>query len=202
MQSQSTYSKVSQMARQQGAIRVKDLIAAGINPAYLWRLHARGVLERVSRGVYRLADAEVDPAHALAVVAKRVPEGVICLLSALRFHEIGTQNPFEVWVAIHQDARRPTIDNPSVRIVYHSGDALTAGIVEHTIEGIRVRIYDPAKTVADCFKHRNKIGLDVALEALRDGWRQRKFTMDALEHYARVCRVSNVMRPYVEAMVG
>jgi len=202
MPDQSTYTTLERMARKSGVIRVKDLTEAGINPAYLWRLYARGVFERVSRGVYRLTDSEADAGNSLAVVAKRAPDGVVCLLSALRFHEVGTQSPFEIWLAIPQHARRPVISYPPVRIVHYSGAALTQGIEEHAVDGVPVRIYNPAKTVADCFKFRNKIGLDVALEALRDGWRQRKFTTDELEHYACICRVSNVMRPYLAALVA
>jgi predicted transcriptional regulator of viral defense system len=130
-----------------------------------------------------------------------VPHGTVCLLSALRFHELTTQAPFEVWLAINGKARTPQEDILPLRIVYMSGQALSAGVEEHQIEGVPVRVYNPAKTVADCFKYRNKIGLDVALEALRDCWRKRRSTADELWHYAKICRVSNVMRPYLASLV-
>jgi predicted transcriptional regulator of viral defense system len=124
----------------------------------------------------------------------------VCLLSALRFHGLTTQAPFEVWLALDRKARAPRGGSPSLRIVRMSGRALTTGVAEHRVEGVPVRVFNPAKTVADCFKYRNKIGLDVALEALRDAWRQRRVTMDELWRYAQVCRVSTVMRPYLESL--
>jgi predicted transcriptional regulator of viral defense system len=137
----------------------------------------------------------------LAQVAKAIPKGVICLLSALRFHEIGTQAPHEVWVALDRRAARPRLANPRTRIVRFSGEALAAGVETHEIAGVAVRIYSPAKTVADCFKYRNKVGLDAALEALREALRSRKCTADELWACARVCRVTEVMRPYMEAVL-
>ena len=132
----------------------------------------------------------------------RVPRGVVCLLSALRIHEIGTQAPFEVWIAIPHHSPVPRLDQPAVRVVRMSGASLTEGIETMAIEGVRVPVFTAAKTVADCFKFRNKIGLDVALEALRDGWAQRKLTMDSLWHYATINRVANVMRPYLESVTA
>lgn len=129
-----------------------------------------------------------------------MPHGVICLLSALSFHEIGTQVPAEVWMAIDRRARRPVVQYPPMRFVRFSGAALSEGVETHSLEGQAVRVYSAAKTVADAFKYRNKIGLDVALEALRDGWAARRFTMDEVEHYARICRVERVMRPYLEVV--
>ena len=137
----------------------------------------------------------------LAQVAKRVPHCVICLLSALRFHGLGTQNPSEVWIAIDRTAARPRVSHLRLQIVKFSGAAFTSGIETHKIEGIDVRVYNPAKTVADCFKYRNKIGLEIAIEALRDCRRSRKCTIEDLWKYAKVCRVANVMRPYLEAIV-
>ena len=138
--------------------------------------------------------------HSLTEVARRVPNGVICLLSALQFHNIGTQLPHEVWLAIPPKARRPKGLPVKIHIVHFSGAAFTEGSKEHAIENVQVRIYHPAKTVADCFKYRNKVGLDVALEALRECWRGRKATMDEICKYAKVCRVGNVMRPYLESL--
>ncbi len=146
------------------------------------------------------ADAEISVHHGLAQACKQVPRGVICLLSALQFHQIGTQSPFEVWMALDRNAARPRIDYPPLRIMRFSGEALTEGIERHTIEGVPAKLYNPAKTVVDCFKYRNKIGLDVAMEALRDCCAQKKCSNDDLWRYAKICRVANVMRPYLEAI--
>lgn len=198
----TTTKQVLKLARQMGVLRVRDLTSRGIHPEYLRRLCRQGLLTRAGRGLYVAADAEISVHHGLVQAGKRVPHGVICLLSALQFHELGTQSPHEVWMALDRRAARPRMDYPPLRIVRFSGQALTEGIEEHKIEGVRVRVYSPAKTVADCFKYRNKIGLDVALEALRECWRTRRCTMDGLWRYAKVCRVQNVMRPYLEAMTG
>jgi predicted transcriptional regulator of viral defense system len=138
--------------------------------------------------------------RSLAEVALRVPKGVVCLLSALRVHGIGTQAPFEVWLGIGHHAPIPRLDQPNIRSVRMSGAAFTGGIDRLDVDGVQVPVFNAAKTVADCFKYRNKIGLDVALEALRDGWTQKKFTMDEVWHYASIDRVSNVMRPYLESL--
>jgi len=156
---------------------------------------------RVGHGLYSLPNVDITAHHGLAQLAKAVPKGVICLLSALRFHEIGTQAPYEVWMALDRRAARPRVAHPKTRIVRFSGKALTEGVEEHLIEGVQVRIYRPAKTVADCFKYRNKIGLDVALEALRDVLRGRKCSTDELWKYAKICRVTTTMRSYMEAIV-
>ncbi len=193
--------EVLELVRRAGMLRPRDLDRYGIARTYLQRLEQRGLLERAGRGLYRLPSAEVTEHHGLATTCKLVPRGVICLLSALQFHDLTTQAPFEVWMAIDVRARRPRGTTPPLRIVRFSGRALTEGVEVHEIEGVRVRVYGPAKTVADCFKYRNKIGLDVALEALRDYRRQHPAGMDELWHFARTCRVSNVMRPYLEAQV-
>jgi predicted transcriptional regulator of viral defense system len=147
-----------------------------------------------------LAGASFGEQFTLAEACKRVPHGVVCLLSALQFHDLTTQAPFEVWMAISEKAWLPRVAYPPLRIVRFSGAALTSGIEEHQIEGVPVRVYCPAKTVADCFKYRNKIGLDVALEALRACWKKRRATMDDLWEAAKVCRMANVMRPYLESL--
>ena len=193
--------EVLALVRRAGMLRPRDLDRYGIARTYLQRLEQRGLLERAGRGLYRLPSAEVTEHHGLATACKLVPRGVICLLSALQFHDLTTQAPFEVWMAIDVRARRPRGTTPPLRIVRFSGRALTEGVAVHEIEGVRVRVYGPAKTVADCFKYRNKIGLDVALETLRDYRRQHPAGMDELWHFARTCRVSNVMRPYLEAQV-
>lgn len=196
----SKTGQVLEYARNRGVLRSRDLEAHGIHREYLRRLESQGLLMRSGRGIYTLVDTELTENHSLAEASQRVPHGIVCLLSALRFHGITTQAPFEVWMAIDHKARSPKEDILPMRIVYMSGSALRLGVEEHQIEGVAVQIYNPAKTVADCFKYRNKIGLDVALEALRECWRERYSTIDELWYYAKICRVSNVMRPYLESL--
>jgi predicted transcriptional regulator of viral defense system len=191
-----------ELVRQMGVLRPRDLKAHGISPEYLRRLEQRGLVERDGRGLYRAADLEVTEHHTLVEACKRVPHGVACLLTALEFHVFTTQAPFEIWMAIDIKARLPKVTDLPLRIFRFSGEAFSYGIEEHTIEGVRVRVYNPAKTVADCFKYRHKIGLDVALEALREARRERLATMDQIYRAARVCRVDRVMQPYAEAMVA
>jgi predicted transcriptional regulator of viral defense system len=164
------------------------------------RLCERGVLRRLGRGIYGLADAELTEHHTLAEAARRVPAGVVCLLSALRFHELTTQNPFEVWLAIDVKAFKPKVDWPPLHIVRFSGAALTFGVEERGVEGVPVRVTSPAKTVADCFKYRNKLGVDVAVEALRAYRRERRGSVDELLRAAAVDRMAVILRPYLEAL--
>lgn len=194
--------KVLELTGKAGVLRPRDLDAHGIPRTYLSRLCADGRLQRIGRGLYVLPDAEATEYRTLAEAAKRVPNGVISLLSALRFHELTTQAPFEVWIAIGEKAWRPRIEYPRLRVIRFSKSALSAGVREQKIEGVPVRVFEPAKTVADCFKYRNKIGLDVAIEALRECRRERRCTMDDLWHFAEVCRVRNVMRPYLESLAA
>jgi predicted transcriptional regulator of viral defense system len=194
-------TKVLDLARERGVLRPRDLVRAELPADYLWRLYRKKKLERVGRGIYAFPGADLTEHHTLAEAALRVPHGVVCLLSALRFHDLTTQAPYEVWMAIDVKARRPKEEIIPLRIVRFSGEALTAGVEEHGVEGVSVKVYNPAKTVADCFKYRNKIGLDVALEALRDCWRKRLTTADELWRYAEVSRVARVMRPYLESLV-
>jgi predicted transcriptional regulator of viral defense system len=196
----SLEQRIFNLAKSQSTIRSRDARAGGIHPEDLRRLVDRGVLLKSGRGMYTYIDAELTEHHSLAVASQRVEHGVICLLSALQFHGIGTQAPFEVWVAIDVHARRPNSDVLSLRPVYMSGLALTVGIETHAIEGTLVRIFNPAKTIVDCFKYRHKIGLDVPLEALRESWESRRCSMDELCGYAKVCRMSKVMRPYLECL--
>ena len=191
---------VLRLLRRKGIVRASDLERYGIPRVYLTRLCQKGLVERVGRGLYRLARAETSEYITLAEAAKLVPNGVVCLLSALSFHGLTTQIPHEVWMAIDVKARRPKVAGVPLRIVRFSGKALTAGVEIHRIDGVPVKITCPAKTVADCFKYRNKIGLDVALEALRECRRQRKCSLEDLWHYAKICRVANVMKPYLEAI--
>ncbi len=192
--------EVLALVHRYGVLRPRDLTAHGIAREYLVRLHQQGILDRPARGVYVLADAEPSEHQSLVEACKRVPHGVVCLLSALRFHHLTTQAPFEVWLAIGEKAWRPRPDYPPLHIVRFSGPALTVGVEEHGFQGVRVRVTNAARTVVDCFKYRNKIGLDVAMEALRDCWRQRKATMDDLYRAAKARRMANVMRPYLECL--
>ena len=193
--------QILEIARRLGVLRPRDLDTYGLPRVYLSRLHERSLLRRVGRGLYVTADLEATEHHTLAEACKRVPHGVLCLLSALQYHELTTQSPFEVWMAIDRKARLPLVIRPAMRFVRFSGRALTEGVEEKQIEGVVVKVYNPAKTIVDCFKYRNKIGLDVALEALRDCFRMQKCIMDDLSYYAQVCRVAKVMRPYLEAVV-
>ncbi|HNG02294.1 MAG TPA: AbiEi antitoxin N-terminal domain-containing protein [Nitrospira sp.] len=188
------------LVRNQGLIRPRDLARLGIPRVALTRAVRRGQLERIGRGLYGLPGRPVSAHGVLAEVARRVPKGVVCLLSALRFHGLTTQAPFEVWLAIDNKAIAPKLDYPPLRIVRFSGAALTEGVEEQVVDGVTVRVTGVAKTVADCFKYRNKIGLDVALEALREAWREKRMTSEDLWRYAKVCRVANVMRPYMESL--
>jgi predicted transcriptional regulator of viral defense system len=165
----------------------------------LTRLTASGQLERVGRGLYRLPGAEVSEHETLANVAAKAPQAVFCLLTALQFHGLTTQLPRQVWIALPHGSRAPRLDYPPLKMVQFTGAAYSEGIELHERDGVPLRVYSVAKTVADCFKHRNKIGLDVALEALRDALAQKKVGADALWRYAQICRVANVMRPYLEA---
>jgi predicted transcriptional regulator of viral defense system len=188
------------LARDLKLLRPKDLTSRGIPHQYLRRLVARGDLQRLSRGVYALPDLPLTETTSLAEACKRVPGGVVCLLSALRFHELGTQDPFEVWLAIHPKAWRPRADDLPLRIVRFSGAALDEGVEEHQAPEGSIRVYSPAKTVVDCFRYRNKIGLDVGLEALREYQRDRRGSMDDIWRYAKLLRAARVMRPYLEAI--
>ena len=199
--SQTGYrQRLIRLATRRGTIRPRDLQAPGIPRVYLQRLVADGVLERVARGVYRLAGGPATRHATLVEVAKRVPNGVACLLTALQFHDVGSELPPRVWMAVERKAWKPRINDLPVHIVRFSGKAFSAGIERHVLEGVPVRVYSVAKTVADCFKYRNKVGLDVAVEALKDCLSQRKCTYDDLWRYATICRVANVMRPYLEAV--
>jgi predicted transcriptional regulator of viral defense system len=195
-------AKALKLARRTQGVATRELVAAGIHRQVLSRLVGAGQIERIARGLYRLAEQPVTESHGLVIACTAVPQGVICLLSALQFHGIGTQLPSQVWIAIDRRAHRPSLKYPPLRVIRYTGAALKEGVGSHRREGRTVRVYDAAKTLADCFKYRNKIGLDVALEALREAWRARKFTMDELDHYAGVCRVRRVMRPYLEALTG
>ncbi|HRE19259.1 MAG TPA: AbiEi antitoxin N-terminal domain-containing protein [Rhodocyclaceae bacterium] len=196
----TTAERLIELARSRGLIRPCDLAPFGIPRVSLTRAVRRGLLERIGRGLYGLPGREVSAHGLLAEVARKVPKGVVCLLSALRFHGLTTQAPFEVWLAIENKALAPKLDYPPLRIVRFSGKAFTEGVEEHVVDRVTIRITGVAKTVADCFKYRNKIGLDVALEALREAWHERRMSSDDIWRYAKVCRVANVMRPYLDSL--
>jgi predicted transcriptional regulator of viral defense system len=192
--------RMLRLIEEQGLARPKDLEAHGITRAQLARLVVEGLVLRQARGVYVAARHAPTAEHTLAHVAKRVPDGVFCLLTALRFHGLTTQSPAEVWIALPEKARRPRLDYPRLRVARFSGAALIEGIEEHDVEGVPLRIYTPGKTVADCFKYRNKVGIDVAVEALRDFSKKYRGGATELSRFARICRVSRVMQPYLDAI--
>lgn len=192
--------KLETLLSKQGLMRVAELEKRGFPKTYLGELAKRGRAVKQARGIYCHPNCDIPQSFSLALACSQVPRGVICLLSALRYHEIGTQNPHAVWMAVDRKARLPVAHTTPMQIVRFSGKALTEGIQE--INGpFPMRVYSPAKCVADCFKYRNKIGIDVAVEALKEGWRARRFTIAELDHYARICRVERVLTPYLEAIL-
>ena len=193
---------ILRLLNKEGVVRAREMEALGLSRAGIARLLDQGAIRRVGRGLYARPDRKLPANYALATAAKRVPRGVVCLLSALQFHGLTTQLPREVWLAIGEKDWRPTLDEVRIHTVRFSPIALQEGVEMHRIDGVRVRIFNPAKTVADCFKFRHKIGLDVALEALRETWRARRATMKDLEHFARIDRVAKVMRPYFESLTS
>ena len=192
--------RILKLLKRKRVLRPRDLDALGISREYLNKLFVEGVLDRPARGLYVLAESTTGEHRTIVEACKLVPHGIICLLTALRLHDLTTESPFEVWMAIGEKARRPKIDYPPLRIIRYSGASRPFGIQQRKIEGVKVSVFSPAKTVADCFKYRNKIGLDVAIEALRDCRQQRKATNDEIWKAAKVCRMSNVMRPYLESV--
>jgi predicted transcriptional regulator of viral defense system len=193
--------QILELAREKGIIRAEDVEAVGISRNYLYRMHKEGLLEKSAVGLYTLPEAPMTENSSMAEIAKRLPHAVVCLISALSYHGITTQIPHEIWLTIPRGSWRPDVEYPPLNLTYVSGPAYSFGIQEHVINGVAVKIYSPAKTVADCFKFRNKVGLDVAMEALREAWRSRKVTMDELVEAAGIDRVSKIMRPYLEATV-
>jgi predicted transcriptional regulator of viral defense system len=189
------------LVKRKGLVSPRDLAAEGLPPSYLTRLSVRGLIEHVGRGLYAWPGLDLGENQSLAEVARLAPKGVICLLSALQFHRLTTQTPHDIWLALPPATWRPRSVGLKLRVFRFSGKALTYGIETHPVGGSTLRVYGPAKTVVDCFKFRNKVGLDVALEALRDGLHKRLFTTAELWEAARIVRMQNVMRPYLEAIV-
>ncbi|HEX7048930.1 MAG TPA: type IV toxin-antitoxin system AbiEi family antitoxin domain-containing protein [Longimicrobiales bacterium] len=192
--------RLLEFVKERGLVRAREAEAAGYPTALLYRLRDRGDLEQVGRGLFRHPEAEITEWHSYAEAVKLVPAGVVCLLSALVFHGIGTQNPWQIWMALEKGKQRPRSPVLPLKIVWFSGDAMREGVETHRIEGVDVRVFGPAKTVADLFKFRNKVGVDVAVEALREGWERRLFTADELMRFAKICRVQRVMKPYLQAI--
>lgn len=192
--------RVLDLARQKGMLRPGDLQGVGAARVMLTRMTASGQLEKVGRGLYRIPGASTSEHETLATVATRAPQAVFCLLTALQFHGLTTQLPRQVWIAMPRGSHVPKLDYPPLKMVQFTGDAYTEGVEVFERDQVPLRVYGVAKTVADCFKHRNKIGLDVAVEALRDARSQKKATADELWHFAKICRVANVMRPYLEVI--
>ena len=184
-----------------GVLKTGEALRAGIHPRTLYEMQRSGILEQLTRGLYRLADLPPLGNPDLVSVSMKIPNGVICLISALAYHEITTQVPHEVYVALERGAEAPRLAHPPIRIFWFSGQAFTHGIETHKIDGVPVRIYSPEKTIADCFKYRNKIGLDTAIEALKLYREKKHFRSDDLIQFARVCRVEKVIRPYLEALL-
>jgi len=197
----SKIEQASDTARRLGLFRAEEFVKAGFPHEYIRRLLERGAIHQVSRGLYASDSFEGDQNQSLVEATKRFPKGVVCLMSALRFHEIGTQSPFQVWLALPSDVSPPrTAEELFIRFCKFSTATHSFGVESHNLPGGHIRVYTPAKTVADCFKYRNKFGVDVAVEAMKDGWKQRKFTLADLAEAAAVCRVRKVVQPYLEML--
>lgn len=193
-------TRLARLFRRTASVRSRDLVAAGITRSEISRMVAGGRLERVARGLYALPGYRGSEHETLATVARRTPGVVFCLLTALRFHNLTTQAPFEVWIGIGNKSHPPRVDYPKLRVVRFSDAGLRLGVEKHKVDGVTIQVTGIARTVADCFKFRGKVGLDVALEALRDVRRSNRATSEELWHYATLDRVANVMRPYLEAV--
>ncbi len=195
-------TRILDLAQRQRLLSAADVRAQGWSPQLLIKLQQSGKLQRIHRGLYSLPDNLLTEHQSLIEVCRRVPKAVVCLLSALQFHGIGTQAPFEVWIALPEGTQSPALTYPPLRIARLRGEAYSEGIETVLEQGSTVRVYSVGKTITDCFKFRHKIGLDVALEALKDAWQQRRLNMDEVMHFATVNRIAKVMRPYLEAVVA
>lgn len=200
MQHDTHTQRVLDLLAQKGMLRPSDLDAIGAPRVVLTRMMAKGLLEKFGRGIYRLAESQSSEDESLVAIATKVPQAVFCLLTALQFHELTTQLPRQLWIAMPRGSHTPKIDYPPVKMVQFAGEAYSEGIEVFERDHVKLRVYSVAKTVADCFKYRNKIGLDVALEALKDARAQKKASADEIWRYAKICRVTNVMRPYLEVI--
>ena len=194
--------QIMELSSSKGLIRSNELVRLGATPTTIARLVEQGQLERVARGIYMKADREPSDLDNLVEVSLRVPKSIFCLLTALSLHGVTTEMPHEAWIGLEYGGKKPRFDFPPVRIIKFSGEAFTYGVETKIISGVPLRVTSVAKTVADCFKHRNTIGLEVAIEALKDGWKKKLFTIDDLNKAAQINRVRNVMRPYVEMVLA
>lgn len=201
MNTQNTYSqRALNLIKEKGIVRSSEFVEEGIPRAIISRLVANQQLQQAGRGLYCLPGKEFTEKESLLVIATRVPQAIFCLFTALQLHELTTQLPRKVWIAMPVDSRMPKIHYPPIKMVKYTGIAYSEGVEIQEEDGVQYRVYNVAKTIADCFKHRNKIGLDVAIEALKDAYAKNKVTIDDLWHFAKICRVTNVMRPYIEAI--
>ena len=202
MKSRDKFEKARKTFRSRGGVlRMNEALQAGIHRRMLYSMLEAGVIEQLNRGLYRLTDLPPLGNPDLVSVSLKVPSSVICLISALSYHEITTQIPHEVYVALERGTEAPRLSHPPIRTFWFSGQAFTAGIETHKIDGASVRIYSPEKTIADCFKYRNKIGLETAIEALKLYREKKRFKADDLMKFARACRVEKIIRPYLEALL-
>lgn len=195
----SKMQKILKLVEEKGIIRPKDIQEEGLPKKYVYRLYEQGKLEKIDRGLYKLSGKKFSENEMMLAVARKAPDATFCLLSALRFYEMTTQNPHQIWVAIHHKDKKPVLDVP-LKVVRMTGKSLKQGIEKREVDNIPIRIFKPAKTVADCFKFRNKIGLEVAIEALREYSSRDMGTMSELWEYAKIDRVQSVIQPYAEAM--
>ncbi len=202
MINQDRFKKARNIFRRHGGVlRMSEALYAGIHRRMLYSMLEAGVIEQLSRGLYRLTDLPPLGNPDLVSVARKVPNGVISLISALAYHEITTQVPHEVYVALERGTEAPRLNHPPLRVFWFSGESFTVGIEKHKIDGVPIRIYSPEKTIADCFKYRNKIGLDITIEALKLYRERKRFKRDDLVKFSQVCRVGKIMRPYLEALL-
>jgi len=197
----TTYEQqVLKLAKKLGILRSRDLSKFNIPRVVLTRLVRNGELEKVSPGLYRLTGMQISEKEAMVQVALKVPKAIFCLLTALQYHELTTQLPHEIWIALPQGSHAPRIKYPPIKVIQSSEKIYSQGVEKVICDNVEFKIYNPAKTLVDCFKHRNKIGLDIALEALKEGFRKSKVTRDQLFHYAKIARVKKIITPYIEAM--
>jgi predicted transcriptional regulator of viral defense system len=192
--------RVLALVYSKGVLRPSDLDAIAVPRVVLTRMVANGLLDKVSRGLYRLPEAQTTEHESLVTVATKVPQAVFCLLTALQFHELTTQLPRQIWIAMPRGSHTPKIDYPPLKMVQFATESFAEGVDIFERDQVKLPVYSVAKTIADCFKHRNKIGLDVALEALKDARERKMASAEDLWRYAKICRVANVMRPYLEAI--
>ncbi len=193
--------KVLQHVENTGIVRSREIRELGAPAYYLNLLEKEGKIQKLGRGIYAKNSYEFDENQGYIEVSKRAPNAILCLLSALRFYELTTQNPHSIWIAIGNKDWKPKIEYPPIRVLRASGKALSEGIEIIEKQGVKIRVYCPAKTIADCFKHRKKVGMDVALEALQEGWKKQRFTLKELNHYAKICHVQKRIKPYIDSLL-